>query len=136
MLHQVSAITNTHLPHPLNLPVQHTPQPVQCIHHRMLHIPHLLYNIHQILEMRNTTSLIAQAHRFIHLLLSHQLVLGMIKYFLLFFSYVNSKIIYFYSYSPTSPTYSPGVESPSYSPSSPNYSPTSPNRSGPDENSN
>lgn len=70
-LHRVPAITNIHPRRPLLLLVQHTLQPVQCIHHRMRHTLHLLCNIHQILELHSTTSLTVRVHQFTHLLTSH-----------------------------------------------------------------
>lgn len=66
VLRQVPAITNIHRRHPLLLSVQHIPLPVQCIHLRVLHILHLLYNTHPML-VRSTINRTVLAPQFIHL---------------------------------------------------------------------
>jgi len=68
VLHLVPAIINIRPLHLLLLLVQLILQPVQCIRHQMRHTLHLLYNIHQMLELHHITSLTVPVHRFTRLL--------------------------------------------------------------------
>lgn len=76
VLHLGPVITNTR---PLRLQwlsVLHTPLPVQCTHLPTLLTLHLLYNIHQMLEVHNIISRIVPVHQFIHLLIFRWRVQG------------------------------------------------------------
>lgn len=76
VLHLGPVIINIHLLRHQLLLVLHTPLPVQCTRLQMLLTLHLLYNIHQMLEVHNTISRIVPVRQFIHLLIFRWQVQG------------------------------------------------------------